>query len=106
MTTHALHQVDAIVALGGVIGWTIVMVGLSNSTDRRARWARVAFFAPFHRAYELLPTAWGPAHALLVVTLALWLASMLVPWAKLRTTLSLVAGASLAFLAAAAAHLA
>jgi len=53
-----------------------------------------------------LPTAWGPAHALLVVTLALWLASMLVPWAKLRTTLSLVAGASLAFLAAAAAHLA
>ncbi|HYQ17864.1 MAG TPA: hypothetical protein VEQ58_18955 [Polyangiaceae bacterium] len=103
MTTQAVHRVDVTVALIGIIGWTIVMISLSKTTDRRARWARFAMFSPFYEAYERLPATWGRTHALLFLTTAVWLVSMLVTASKLRTTLSVVAGASLAFLAVASA---
>jgi hypothetical protein len=83
----------------GLTGWTILMVILANTTDRRARWARLALFSPFHQAYVRLPAAWGPRHGVLIAALMLWLTAMLVSGRKLRASLCILTGACLLFLA-------
>jgi hypothetical protein len=103
MTAQALHRVDVCVAFLTIVSWTTLLVMLEKVADRRVRWVRLASFAlgPVHQAYDRLPEAWGPLHAVLVGAAVLWLGAAVLPWSKVRTWLFVAAAGCLVFLATA-----